>query len=378
MGFSNDPSYDRCADIYDLKRKGAKDSLAHNKRLKEAVRKQLKHLIAEENIITSKGDKVIQIPIKSLHQPRFKFGKNKSGVGSGVGDGEEGDVIQQGQPSDDGDGQAGEGDGEDIYEVSVDLDEVVEMMMEDLALPFLNKKDLSYDDKIDYVFRDVRKKGTVIEWKRTIKQNLIKNAKLGNPHIGNWDNDDIRKRTWEEVRTPRSKSVVYLMMDNSGSMSSEKKYVVRSFFFWMVSFLKKKYVSTEVRFINHDYSAKFVEEKDFFTKVSSGGTKCSSAYELALDDINTNFNPDRYNVYVFHFSDGDNWGDDNLACSSLVNELVGKCSMVGYGEVRMGESYYTSSLVKEFSESVSADNFLSVQIAKKQDVYEALKAFLDR
>jgi len=48
MAYQSDPNYDQYQDIYDLKRRGAKDSVKHNDRLKEAVKKQLKNLISEE------------------------------------------------------------------------------------------------------------------------------------------------------------------------------------------------------------------------------------------------------------------------------------------------------------------------------------------
>ena len=59
---------------WDLRRRALKDSMRHDKRVKEAIRKNLKELIAEENIITSDGRKLVKIPLRYLDQYRFRFG----------------------------------------------------------------------------------------------------------------------------------------------------------------------------------------------------------------------------------------------------------------------------------------------------------------
>jgi uncharacterized protein len=51
---------------WDLRRRGLKDSIRHDKRVKDAIRKNLKELIAEENIITSDGKKLVKIPLRYL------------------------------------------------------------------------------------------------------------------------------------------------------------------------------------------------------------------------------------------------------------------------------------------------------------------------
>ena len=47
-----------------------------------------------------------------------------------------------------------------------------------------------------------------------------------------------------------------------------------------------------------------------------------------------------WNIYVLHFSDGDNWGDDVPKCKELLaNTLLPKLNLFGYGQV---ESPYGS------------------------------------
>ena len=82
----------------------------------------------------------------------------------------------------------------------------------------------------------------------------------------------------------------------------------------MTRFLRTKYETVEIEFIAHHTEAKVVTEEEFFSKGESGGTICSSAYLKALELIEEKYNPARYNIYPFHFSDGENMTTDNEKC----------------------------------------------------------------
>ena len=76
-----------------------------------------------------------------------------------------------------------------------------------------------------------------------------------------------------------------------------------------------------------------MSEEEFFTKGESGGTICSSAYQLALDLVHSEYPPAEYNIYPIHFSDGDNLTSDNERCVQLVEALMTECNLFGYGEI---------------------------------------------
>lgn len=133
----------------------------------------------------------------------------------------------------------------------------------------------------------------------------------GRPGINPIYRDDLRFKTWNEEIRHESKAIIIAMLDTSGSMGKWEKYMARSFFFWMTRFLRTKYESVEIEFIAHHTEAKVVDEEHFFTKGESGGTICSSAYELCLQRIEDHYDPKVYNIYPFHFSDGDNLTSDN-------------------------------------------------------------------
>jgi hypothetical protein len=142
----------------------------------------------------------------------------------------------------------------------------------------------------------------------------------------------------------------------------------------MVHFLRTKYDNVEIVFVAHHTEAKEVTEEEFFTRGESGGTKASSAYQLALALLEDRYPPSRWNIYPFHFSDGDNWPSDNELCLHLTSELVERCNQFGYGEIRQGRYSYQSTLMHTF-ERIANPKFVSVTIADKADVYPALRSF---
>ena len=373
---------------WELRRRGFKDSLRHDQRVKEAIKKNLRELIAEEAIITSDGSKKIRIPLRYLDQYRFKYGQPQQGVGQG--EGQPGDVIGRGQGDAPGGGDGAPGDqpGEHALEVDVPIEELTKMMLEDLALPWLEEKPERQVTTITHRYTDVRRTGSLanLDKRRSLMTNIKRNAARGRAKVEKLHEDDLRYKVWDVHEEVHTNAAVYMLMDCSGSMTTSKKYVAKSFFFWMVRFLQLKYRNIETVFIAHDVNAKVVSEQDFFGISSAGGTCCSSAYKVALEHLDQHHPTRSWNNYLFHFSDGDNWPSDNAACKELVESLLGQCAMVGYGEIRYGDdaSFYgwlnqgasrPSSLQGVFSE-IKDPRFLSVTIANKEEVYQVLQSFL--
>ncbi len=204
-------------------------------------------------------------------------------------------------------GDAGKEAGYDYYEAEVTIDELAEMIFADLGLPNLEEKRQQEMER-SVRFTDVRKKGPMpnLDKKRTILENMKRNAAKGEAKFKDIKSDDLRFKVWEPTIKYQSNAVVIAMMDVSGSMGEFEKYISRSFYFWMVRFLRTKYNNVQIVFITHHTEAKEVTEEEFFNKGESGGTRVSSAYELALQIINERYNPEDWNIYPFHFSDGDN------------------------------------------------------------------------
>ncbi|HET7656690.1 MAG TPA: sporulation protein YhbH [Bacillales bacterium] len=368
---------------WSLHRKGYRDQQRHIEKVREAVKNNLPDLISEESIILSSGRKLVKIPIRSLDEYKIRYNYDKTKhVGQGDGSSKVGDVIarEAGGKSNSGtgkDGEAGEHPGEDYFETEVSMMELEEMLFKELELPDLEQKEEDQVKTVATEFNDIRKTGLMgnIDKKKTILTAYKRNAMEGRPGINPILQDDLRFKTWNDIEKPESKAVVLAMMDTSGSMGVWEKFIARSFFFWMTRFLRTKYEHVDIEFIAHHTEAKVVSEEDFFSKGESGGTICSSAYKKALELIEGKYDPYRYNIYPFHFSDGDNLTSDNNRCVHLVESLMEVSNLFGYGEIN---PYNRRSTLMSAYKNIENRKFRHFILKQKKDVYHAMKHFFQK
>ncbi|WP_338753438.1 sporulation protein YhbH [Bacillus sp. FJAT-52991] len=366
---------------WSLHRKGYDDQKRHKDKVQEAIRKNLPDLVTEESIIMSNGEEMIKIPIRSLdeYKIRYNYDKNKH-VGQGDGDSQIGDVVARDGNSAEGPGKgsgAGDQAGQDYYEAEVSFMELEKAFFSELALPNLMQKEQAPFTVEDIEFNDIRKTGLMgnVDKKKTLMSAFKRNALTGEPKFHPIFPEDLKFRTWNEIEKPDSRAVVLAMMDTSGSMGVWEKYMARSFFFWMVRFLRTKYETVEIEFIAHHTEAKVVDEEHFFSKGESGGTICSSVYRKALELIEEKYDPIRYNIYPFHFSDGDNLSSDNARCVKLVEELMEKANIFGYGEVNQ---YNRNSTLMTSYKNIKNEKFRYYILRQKADVFYAMKKFFEK
>jgi len=372
---------------WSLQRKGQIDQDRHKERVREAIKKNLGSIVSNESIILSDGKRLVKVPIRSLDEYKFRFDyRKKKHVGTGDGNTKVGDVIGHETQPGAGQGQGGDQPGQEYYEAEVDIDEIARLIFEDLHLPYLEEKAKHAVPSKTTKFTEIRRSGILsnLDKRRSILENIKRRAReTGEPRLGPFKKEDLRYKTWEQQMTFESNAVVIAMMDVSGSMGEFKKYIARSFYFWMVRFLKTKYDNVNIVFISHHTEAKEVTEEQFFTQGESGGTVVSSAYRLALDVIASRFPPRDWNIYPFHFSDGDNYYSDNDEAVKLADELISTCNLFGYGEIgEEGASSYRRSsgaLLSIFKDRLkSQDRFVGVRIDDKDEVYPALKEFFGK
>lgn len=376
--------FDSLSDIWKLKKRGKRDSDRHKELVERAIRQNGKDLITEYNIIKSDGDKKIKIPIRFLDKYRFKYGKLNQNQNTGQGvNGKPGDKysMKKGQGKSSG---AGNEEGEKIFEAEITVDELVNILMEELNLPWMDPNNTTMIEIENDEITSIDRQGIYpnLDLKRSLIQNLKRNAAKGNPRVGTFVKDDLRFRTWEVEPEYHSNAAVYLMMDRSASMDQEKTYIAKSFYFWMVQFLKKRYKKIDLVFIAHDTHAFLTDENEFFTVSPSGGTACSSAFKLVLEHIKIHHPPESFNNYVFEMSDGDNYPADNELCVELAQELLPLVKAMGYGEIMLESK--TNPWFKEehllssyFKKNINRTRFLSMQFHDKDDVFEGLKKFFN-
>lgn len=370
--------------------RSARDRLRHRDKIKESIRDNIGDILAEESIIGQSGDRVIKIPIRSIKEYRFVYGENAPGVAEGDGEQQAGDVVQRGDKEGQGMGPAGESPGSDIFETDIHLMDLIDIMFEDLELPFLERKGLKKIISENLRKRKGKRKTGIRARldKRSTAKNRIKRkwATRGRRTTEEHDPkeprfpfhyDDIRYHRVVPTEREESNAVVFCIMDTSGSMGSTKKYLARSFYFLLYQFVRQRYENVEVVFIAHHTEAKEVTEQEFFHKVESGGTYISSGYLKALEIIEDRYHPSLWNIYSFHCSDGDNFYSDNDKAVEAAVKLCQVSNIFGYGEIKpSGSSYYSGSMLEVFKD-IREDNFQTVLIEKKEDLWPGFKSFLN-
>lgn len=365
-------------DDWSLHRKGYLDQTRHKEKVEEVIKHQLGDLIVDESIILSNGKKNTKIPMRSLEEFRFRYDFNKKNhTGQGTKKMVQGEIIgrEQGKGNGATGSGAGEEPGEDIYEAEVTYEDLASILFEELKLPNLDdkKRPLIAHDRPE--FNDVRKNGLManVDKKRTLLESIKRQAfsQRQNKEVRlKITPEDLRFKTWETRPNFETNAVILAMMDTSGSMGQFEKYISRTFFFWMVRFLRLKYENVEIRFLAHHTEAKEVTEEEFFTRGESGGTRCSSVYKYALDLIEREYPPAHYNIYPVHFTDGDNIGSDNSRALSLMKGLVEVSQVVGYGEIL--RTHYSSTLMTTLKR-ITDPKLRLVTIRDRNEVYVALK-----
>ncbi len=375
---------------WSLQRKGQIDQERHKERVRDAIRQNLGSIVSNESIIMSDGKRHVKVPIRSLDEYKFRFDhRKKKHVAQGDGKTQVGQVIGREPAEGQGAGRgqkAGDQAGAEYFEVEVEIDELAKLIFEDLHLPYLEEKSRREIPSRTTKFTEIRRSGIMsnLDKRRSIVENIKRTAReTGEANLGPFKREDLRYKTWEESSTYESNAVVIAMMDVSGSMGEFKKYIARSFYFWMVRFLRTKYDNVDIVFISHHTEAREVTEDQFFTQGESGGTVVSSAYRLALDTIAARYPTKDWNVYPFHFSDGDNYYSDNDEAVKLADELATTCNLFGYGEIgeEGGGGYRKASgaLLSIYNDRLKhRDRYTGVRIDDKTDVYPALREFFSK
>ena len=329
--------------------RAASDRMRHKKKIEKAIKESIKDVIAEESIIGQNGKKKIRIPVRGIKEYRFIYGNNEKNktVGSG-GD----HTLKRGQKigqkraekgKGQGQGKASNEKGDEYYDVEVTLEELAEYLFADLELPDLEKKQFKFVSqetikRKGYRFQGIRPR---LSKKETLKRK-IRRRKMAEK-VGSYDpegderfpfhKDDLKYHHIKPKIKENSSAVIFFLMDVSGSMSQERKFLARSFFFLLYQFLNHKYEKVDVVFISHHTEAKRVDENDFFRVGTFGGTIISSALNLELDIVDKEYHPNTWNIYSFYCGDGENWSSDNAKCIDLFKQLKEISQLTGYCEI---------------------------------------------
>jgi uncharacterized protein len=347
------------------------------------IRNGLRQYISHGELIGKKGKDLVSIPVPHIDVPRFTFGgKNQGGVGQG--DGEPGEAINDGEEQAGGK-RAGQNEGEHVLEVDLTLDELADILGSELELPEIQDKGKSRLESRKDRYTGIRRVGpeSLRHFKRTYREALKRSIAQGTYNPGSPlivpETEDKRFRSFRSEEEKAANAVIIYMMDVSGSMGDEQKEIVRIETFWIDTWLRRQYDGIESRYIIHDAVAREVDRDTFFRTRESGGTMISSAYKLAAEMIDRSYPAHEWNIYPFHFSDGDNWStDDTKVCLNILKtQLLPVSNMFAYGQVH--SPYGSGQFIKDLRENLPNEKGLVLsEIQDREAITRSIKDFLGK
>ncbi|MDP3277437.1 MAG: DUF444 family protein [Deltaproteobacteria bacterium] len=352
------------------------------------VRENLRKYISNGELIARQGQDKVSIPVPQIDVPRFRFG-DKSAGGVGQGSGKPGDPIGEGEGEGEGDGhghgKAGQNEGDHALEVEVSLEELAQILGEELQLPRIENRGKQQIAASKEKYTGIRRTGpeSLKHFRRTFREALKRQIASGvyspeRPMIVP-TRDDKRFKSWKVATQPVANAVIVYMMDVSGSMGDEQKEIVRIESFWLDTWLRSQYKGIESVYITHDAAAREVDRDTFFRTRESGGTMISSAYKLCAQILDDRFPHQQWNIYPFHFSDGDNWSvDDTTLCMKILREnILPVSNMFCYGQVE--SPYGSGQFIKDLREQWATDErVVTSEIRDKDSIVDSIKTFLGK
>jgi hypothetical protein len=316
------------------------------------------------------GKAVVTVP--TLDIPHFTYGDGDTGIGRGPG--KPGDVFKKDKQKGDGH-EAGDEEGEGMY-VNVPIDYFLDEFGSELKLPPLKPKPTETFEDVKIKYNDIALTGpeSLRHNRRTILQALRRQASQGElekfievpgftdpVRIIQPINSDRRYRQYKKIMIPSTQAVIMFGRDGSGSMDEEKCEIVSDMAYWIDKWVRRFYEKVEVCYYWHDVVAKEVDEETFYKLRYGGGTMCSSCTKIMSKEFENRFPPNKWNIYCFYFTDGENWGDDN---PRLIEDLKTKfspdiCNLFGITQVL---AYSESGSVKEAVDEADLKNVRTTAI----------------
>jgi uncharacterized sporulation protein YeaH/YhbH (DUF444 family) len=338
------------------------------------IRKDLRKHMSSTELIGKKGKNLVSIPLPKIGIPRLRYGENPKGVGQGEG--------EQGQGAGEG-AAAGNAPAEHMLEVEFSVAELAEIMGEELELPRIEPKGKKDAKDNRNIYKGISQVGpeSLRHFKRTYRRALKRQISAGtfDPKcpIVIPIKEDRRYRTFVKEKEPLSQAVILYMMDVSGSMGNEQKEIVRAEAFWIDAWIRLHYKDVQTRFIIHDAAAREVDRDTFFRTRESGGTLISSAYKVCRDIIQRDYPIEDWNIYPFHFSDGDNWSQaDTKLCLELLTEtLIPWSNQFSYAQV--DSQYGSGQFIKDLTAAFNAtEKVVTSRIPGRDGIMDSIKELL--
>jgi hypothetical protein len=364
---------------YDLFSRGNRDWLRHNQKIRDAVREALPDLVARSDVLSRPENRTVQVPVRFLEHHRFRLLEQTQETGAGQGQAKPGDVLE---PHADTEGRAagrgGDEQGGPSFVLEFNVDDILDWLWEELELPNLQPRrgsDLEQDE-LEREGWDRRGPRARLDRRRTLKE-AVKRRSVQGETAAAFSNEDLRFRQLVRRRRPTVDAVVFFVLDASASMDAECRKLAKTFFFWVLHGIRRRFRHIDTVFIAHTVDAWEFEEAQFFEVRGEGGTKASSAIKLVREIVASRYDLDRYNGYLFYASDGDNFPDDREAVRAALAALAPQMNFFGYLEVSSGYNQHLDTEMGNLFRAMEGQDAPvgSFAVTDEADIWPAIKAF---
>ena len=187
---------------------------------------------------------------------------------------------------------------------------------------------------------------------------------------------DERYRFPETVEEREKNVVVVNIRDVSGSMRQKKRELVERTFTPLDWYLQGKYDNAEFVYIAHDADAWEVDREEFFGIRSGGGTRISSAYELAADRLDAAYPWNEWNRYVFAAGDSENSSNDTEENVVPLMETI-DANLHAYVETQPSGNAINATHAEEVERQFhGTDDVAVAYVSSPKDVTEAIYEIL--
>jgi uncharacterized sporulation protein YeaH/YhbH (DUF444 family) len=365
---------------YALFSRGARDWLRHNQKIRESVQQHLPELVAGSDLITGSEERTVHVPVHVLEHARFRLADSPTDAfrNAGQGQGKPVDVLRPAQQRpDEGEEEGGNSEGEVRLLLELKVDDIVDWLWEELKLPDLQPKPKTTLSEDEFVREGWDKRGARarLDRRRTVKEAVKRRAIQQDPVP--FANEDLRFRQLVHRRKPATNAVVLFALDVSASMTDAERKLAKTFFFFVLQGIRRKYGKVETRFIAHTTQAWEFSEPDFFQVTGTGGTGASTAFQLAIDMIESDYDPSQYNGYLFYASDGENFTEDRSAATAGLAKLTQLLNYVGYVETVPGSSRVSDTEMKTICNQLeqAGASLGSCVLNHPDDLWKAIRKF---
>jgi hypothetical protein len=327
------------------------------------IRQSLGKFIKTGKIFKTRGNGKISVTIPRIEIPHIVFGDGgESGIARG--EGKDGETIGR-EPS--GQGQAGDSEGEGIV-VNISMEEVLKFMQNELSLPNLQPKENDVFDEIKIKYNNIAPVGPESlrhnkkTWLQALKRTLSEGKQQEPVDVPGCETpmsviqpipQDKRYRQYKEIKKPSSNALIIYARDGSGSMDENKCNIVSDVSWWLDIWIRRFYKKVDRLFVWHDTVAMEVDENKFYNYRYGGGTVCSSALKFILKQLENRYTPDKWNIYVFYFTDGENWQGDNEVFVETLKKEFGPKVINFTGIVQIQSWSYNDTLKYEIDRALS-------------------------